>query len=90
MHSTDKSGPIHYYTNYERTAELAAIVEYCVQVGERQPLNRSQACYLVGNGEVKVDGSVERELGRVLEHGTWQINVRGKNHHVVVHGSAKE
>lgn len=88
--NVNKSGPIHFYVTYERSAELAAVVEYCVQIGERQPLNRSQACYLVGSGEVKIDGRVVRRFGEILPNGTWQIDVRGKTHHVVVHGAVKE
>jgi len=82
-------GPIHFYTSYERESNIETVVEYCVQVGERQPLNRTQAAYLVARGDVVLDGRKVR-LGEVVPHGAWQLNVRGKNHHLVVHGAPKE
>lgn len=87
--SKEKDGPIHFYTSYERDSNIETVVEYCVQVGEHQPLNRTQAAYLVGRGDVMLDGR-RAKLGDVVAHGAWQLNVRGKNHHIVVHGAAKE
>jgi hypothetical protein len=87
--SQEKDGPIHFYTSYERDSNIETVVEYCIQVGERQPINHTQAAYLVGRGDVTLDGRKVR-LGEVLAHGAWQLNVRGKNHQLVVHGAPKE
>lgn len=85
----DKNGPIHFYTSYERESYIEKVVEYVVQVGERQPLNGTQAGYLVGRGEVMVD-SQRVKPGTKIPHGAWQISIRGKNHHVVIHGTVTE
>lgn len=87
--SKEKDGPIHFYTSYERESYIETVVEYVVQVGERQPLNSTQASYLVGLGQVTLDGK-PIALGTRILHGAWQINIRGKNHHVLVHGAPKE
>lgn len=87
--SKEKDGPIHFYTSYERESNIETVVEYVVQVGERQPLNSTQAAYLVGLGQVTLDGKPIKS-GERIPHGAWQINIRGKNHHVVVHGAPKE
>ena len=42
-----KDGPIHFYPTNDRDAFVANVVEYCVQIGEHQPLLRSQAAWLV-------------------------------------------
>lgn len=86
----NKNGPINFYTSTERDALIAQVVEYCVQIGERQPLNGSQAAYLVVSGQVSVDGEVVRNLAAKIPHGMWNVSVRNKNHHVVVHGSLLE
>lgn len=85
----EKNGPIHFYTSYERDSNIEAVVEYCVQVGEHQAINRTQAAFLVGRGDVTIDGR-KAKLGDIVPHGAWQLNVRGKNHHLMVHGAPKE
>lgn len=85
-----KSGPIHFFTSYERSALIASVVEYCVQVGERQPLTRTQAAHLVASGQVTLDGTTVTRLGALVPDGTWRLGVRGKDHHVVIHGTLKE
>jgi hypothetical protein len=89
MNKNTKNGPIHFFTSYERESHIETVVEYCVQVGEGQPLNRTQASYLVGRGDVLLEGR-QPDLGEIIPHGAWQLTVRGRNHHLVVHGTAKE
>ena len=88
--SRNKSGPIHFFPTDERNTGIGHVVEYCVQVGERQPLNRTQACWLVTQGAVLVDGSTELDLARRLALGTWEVTIRGRKHHVVVHPPTNE
>jgi len=91
MNNTNgKSGPIHFYPNDERNTGIAHVVEYCVQIGERQPLNRTQACWLVARGDVLVDGKQELDLAHRLPQGTWEVAIRGRKHHVVVHPAIRE
>ena len=80
-----KSGPIHFYPTEQRPERLPNIVEYCVQLGDRQPLTSSQAGWLVSSGQVLVDGRPVRDLALRLPQGTWEITVRGRNHQVVVY-----
>lgn len=87
--SEHKDGPLTFYTSYERDAHIAKVVEYCVQVAERQYMDRSQAETLVVDGYVSVDGQDVRSVGHVLASGTWQVNVRGKQHLVIVTPSAE-
>jgi hypothetical protein len=84
------SGPIHFYSSFERPAGIAAVVEYCVQIGENQPINRTQAAYLVGRGDVSLDGEKMQDVALIMKNGTWILNIRGKNHHVVVHTALLE
>lgn len=83
--ATRKGGPIHFYPTDERPALLANVVEYCVQVGERQPLNRSQADFLVVSGAVSVDGEARAGVADRLPIGAFQVTIRGRNHQVFVH-----
>ena len=85
----EKDGPIHFFTSFERESNIETVVEYCIQVGERQAINQTQAAYLVGRGDVTLDGR-KMKLGEIVPHGAWQLNVRNKNHHLVVHGAPKE
>lgn len=87
--NTDKNGPIHFFTSYERDSYIEAVVEYCVQTGENQPLNRTQAAFLVGRGDVLLDGK-KMQLGDIVPHGVWKLSIRDKNHHLIVHGAPKE
>lgn len=83
--TTKKSGPIHFYPTELRDANIAHVVEYCVQVGDRQPLNGSQSMWLVSDKQVTVDGKVWNDLTQKLPQGTWEVTIRGRKHHVVVH-----
>ena len=83
--TTHKNGPIHFYPTNDRDAFISNVVEYCVQVGERQPLLSSQAAWLVASRQVSVDGVVETNLARDVEPGARQISIRGRTHHVMVH-----
>ncbi len=80
-----KNGPIHFYPTDERAAHLANVVEYCVQLGERQPITRSQADFLVIDGQVTIEGQPTLKVDHLLGLGTWKVTIRGRNHHVVVH-----
>lgn len=80
-----KNGPIHFYPTPDRDSFLANVVEYCVQIGEHQPLTKSQAAYLVVSKEVSIDGQVATDLTEKVEQGVRQVGIRGKVHHVVVH-----
>jgi hypothetical protein len=84
-----KNGPIHFYTSYDRDSNVETVVEYVVQIGEHQCINRTQAAFLVGRGDVSVDNNVSK-LGDIIPNGAWQLNVRGKNHQIVVHVTQKE
>jgi len=83
--STHKDGPIHFYPTHERDSFIANVVEYCVHIGEHQPLLSSQASWLVASGQVIIDGNVATDLSKHVEPGVRQINIRGRNHHVMVH-----
>ena len=85
-----KSGPIHFYPTADRDTGVGHVVMYCVQVGERQPLNRTQACWLVTSGNVLVDGLLENNNARKLPLGTWEVTIRDRKHHVVVHPAIHE
>lgn len=85
-----KNGPIHYYPTAERDSNIASVVEYCVQIGERQPIMKSQAAWLVASDQVLVDGKPASSFTRQIPFGTWQITIRGRNHHVIVHPAIKE
>jgi len=85
MNDTSKNGPIYFFPTEERDECIGNIVEYVVQVGDKQPLTRSQSCWLVSDGQVSVDGRVTRDLGERIKLGTWEITIRGRKHHVVVH-----
>lgn len=82
---TPKNGPIHFYPTHDRDAFIANVVEYCVHIGERQPLLRSQAAWLVASKQVVIDGKIVTDLGSHVEPGARQISIRGRNHHVMVH-----
>lgn len=90
MNDTHKNGPINFYPTNERDAAIANVVEYCVQIGERQPLLRSQAAWLVVSGQVQLDGQPATKLGEEVSLGARQVTIRGRNHHVVVHPAMKE
>lgn len=83
--TTPKNGPIHFYPTNERDSFVANVVEYCVQIGERQPLLKSQAAWLVSSKQVLIDGAVATNLSKHVEPGVRQIAIRGRTHHVVVH-----
>jgi len=83
--TTGKSGPIHFYPTEQRPERIPNIVEYCVQLGDRQPLLGSQAVWLVSSGQVLVDGKVVDDCATKLPQGTWQVTIRGRNHQVVVY-----
>lgn len=85
MNTIRKSGPIHFVPTEQRDTSIAHIVEYCVQVADRQPLTRSQAAWLVSDQQVSVDGRVVSKLSEKITLGTWEITIRGRKHHVVVH-----
>lgn len=85
-----KNGPIHFYPTAERDAYISNVVEYCVQVGERQPLTETQAAWLVASKQVTVEGRVVSALTATVPHGTWEIMIRSKKHHVVVHPAIME
>jgi hypothetical protein len=89
MNRNIKNGPIHFYTTPERESSVDAVVEYCIQLGERQSINRSQASYLISKGDVTIDGRIPK-IGEVIPHGTWQLSIRNKNHHLVVYGAPIE
>lgn len=78
-------GPIHFYPTNERDSFIANIVEYCVQIGEHQPLLGSHADWFVASKQVLVDGVVMTDLGEKVEPGVRQISIRGRTHHVMVH-----
>lgn len=80
-----KDGPIHFYPTYDRDSFIANVVEYCVHIGERQPLLKSQASWLVASSQVIVDGLAFTDLSKKVNPGARQICIRGKNHHVMVH-----
>lgn len=83
--TTAKSGPIHFYPTETRDSGIAHVVEYCVQIGDRQPLLMSQAAWLVCDKQVTVDGKVWSKLTEKVPQGTWEIVIRGRKHHVIVH-----
>lgn len=85
-----KDGPIHFYPTNDRDAFVANVVEYCVQIGEHQPLTRSQAGWLVASKQVLVDGAPMTNLVSRVPSGTWEISIRGRKHHVVVHQAMVE
>jgi hypothetical protein len=85
-----KNGPIHFYPTAERDANISNVVEYCVQIGERQPLTETQAAWLVASKQVTVEGQLMNDLAIIIPHGTWEIMVRSKKHHVVVHPAIME
>jgi hypothetical protein len=85
-----KSGPIHFYPTEERNTGVGNVVEYCIQVGEKQPINRTQACWIITRGDVLVDGKVEHDLARKLAQGPWEVTIRGRKHHVLVHPAIRE
>ena len=87
--SKEKDGPIHFYASFERDSHIETIVEYCVQVGEHQPINRTQSSYLISRGDVTIDGR-KPKLGEIILRGVWQLNIRGKNHQLIVHGNITE
>lgn len=80
-----KDGPIHFYRTNDRDSFIANVVEYCVHIGEHQPLTSSQASYLVASKQVEVDGKLATNLVERLPGGTWEVSIRGRKHHVVVH-----
>lgn len=83
--ATPKNGPIHFYPTQERDSFIANVVEYCVHVGERQPLLGSQAAWLVASKQVTIDNREMTNLSARVEPGPRLIGVRGRTHHVVVH-----
>jgi len=83
--TTGKSGPIHFYPTETRDSGIANVVEYCVQVGDRQPLTRTQSMWLVSDKQVTVDGKVWNKLTEKVPQGTWEVVIRGRKHHVIVH-----
>lgn len=83
--TTGKSGPIHFYHTETRDSGIADVVEYCVQVGDRQPLTRTQSMDLVLDMQVTVDGKVWNKLTEKVPQGTWEIVIRGRKHYVIVH-----
>ncbi len=85
-----KDGPIHFYPTIERPANLALIVEYCVQKAERQPLLPSQADHLVCSKQVLVNGSVDTRMGASLPIGAYELTIRGRKHHVLIHPPISE
>ena len=48
-------------------------------------MTRSQAMWLVSDKQVAVDGVIWTKLADKVPQGTWEITVRGRKHHVVVH-----
>ena len=90
MNKIGKSGPVHFFVTSERDAHLADVVEYCVQVGERHHITRSQARGLVGDGKVLVDGALPKKCYTKLSSGPHALSIRGRTHHVIVHGCEKE
>lgn len=80
-----KDGPIHFYPTADRDAFVANVVEYCVHIGEHQPLMKSQAAWLVASNQVQIDGKHLNKLTARIANGTWEITIRGRKHHVVVH-----
>ncbi len=85
-----KNGPIHFYPTADRDAYISNVVEYCVQVGERQPLTGNQAAWLVASKQVTVDGRVVSALTESVPQGTWEVVIRSRKHHVVVHPAIME
>ena len=83
--TTSKDGPIHFYPTNERDSFISNVVEYCVHIGERQPLLKSQAAWLVASKQVIVDGEVTTDLCGKVATGARQISIRGRTHHVMVH-----
>ncbi len=90
MNTNTKDGPIHFYPTNERDSFIANVVEYCVHIGEHQPLLKSQAAWLVASKQVIIDGVVMTDLCEKVEHGVRQINIRGRTHHVMVHQAVFE
>lgn len=85
-----KSGPLHFFSTAERSTHLAVVVEYCVQRGERQFVDRSGARFLVVSGEVMVDGDMVCDLRTFLDVGTYVVTVRDRDHVVKIHPAMYE
>jgi hypothetical protein len=55
-----------------------------------QYLDKSQARYLIGNGEVYVNGLRIRDIGMELEPGTYSMKIRNSTFQVEVSGVERE
>lgn len=85
MNDKSKDGPIHFYPTADRDSYPANVVEYCVQLGEHQPLTRTQAAHLVATNQVTIDSAPLVKLTERIGQGAWEIGIRGRKHHVIVY-----
>lgn len=84
-----KNGPIHFIPTAERDPVLHTIVEYCVQKGEKQYINASQAAYLISTGQVYVDG-IKKTTVYKIGLGVKSVKIRDRVHIVIIHPAITE
>jgi len=84
-----KDGPIDFFVK-DSESYLVYVALRCVHLGEKQPMTKTEIQYLVGRGDVYLDGKQNKRLDAVVANGVHTLKIRDKIHHVRVLGALEE
>lgn len=85
----EKDGPIDFFVK-DTEPYLTFVALRCVHVGEKQPMTRTEMQYLIGKGNVFLDGKVCQRFDNIISNGVHTLKIRDKIHHIKVLGALEE
>lgn len=84
-----KDGPIDFYVK-DTDSYLSSVALRCIHLGEKQPMTKTEVQFLIGRGDVFLDGKVVHRIDSLVSSGVHTLKIRDRIHHVRVLGTLEE
>jgi len=84
-----KDGPIDFFVK-DSDSCLASVALRCVHLGEKQPMSKTEVQFLIGRGDVYLDGKLIQRIDSLVSSGVHTLKIRDRIHHVRVLGALEE
>lgn len=84
-----KDGPIDFFV-IDSDSSLSSVALRCIHLGEKQPMSKTEVQFLIGRGDVFLDGKLVQRVDSFVANGVHTLKIRDRIHHVRVLGALKE
>ena len=84
-----KDGPIDFFVK-DSDSYLTSVALRCVHLGEKQPMSKTEIQFLIGRGDVFLDGKLVQRIDSLVSNGVHTLKIRDRIHHVRVLGALEE